>query len=157
MAYPSAKPMSGINVATVRTSGMKITHTTSLTAIPVRMDRMTPETMRMPSPTCGGKGGSASAGAFELTLRHFGCLLPAESHFFHNRSIVGLVVVNQDADGTGHQGEDQSGHDASVWYGCLQVVDPSAKDVEQQRHHSQRSNAGAGRHDNAGIKSKKIR
>lgn len=51
MTYPSVKPISGINVATTRTSGMKIIHKTSLTAIPDRMDRMTLEAMRMPSPT----------------------------------------------------------------------------------------------------------
>lgn len=78
-------------------------------------------------------------------------LLPAESHFFHKRGVVGLVVVDQDADGTGHQGEGQSAHDASIWYGSLQLVGPSGEDVEQQRHHSQGGNTGARRHDNAGI------
>lgn len=59
MTYPSAKPISGISVATVRTSGMKIIHNTSLTAKPARMDRTTLQTMRMPSPTCGGDGGAS--------------------------------------------------------------------------------------------------
>lgn len=78
-------------------------------------------------------------------------LLPAESHFFHKRGVVGLVVVDQDADGTGRQGEGQSAHDASIWYGSLQLIGPSGEDVEQQRHHSQGGNTGARRHDNAGI------
>lgn len=74
-----------------------------------------------------------------------------ESHFLHHGGVAGLAVVDDDADGAGHQGEDQSGHDASVRHGSLQVLDPSAQDVEQQRHHAEGSDAGAGRHDNAGM------
>lgn len=88
-----------------------------------------------------------SAGAFTPQW-----ILPAvDSHFFHKHGIVWLVVVDEDADGAGHQGEDHRGYDASVRYGSLQIFDPVAIDVEQQRHHTQSGHAGAGCHDNAGV------
>lgn len=107
-----------------------------------------------------GKKGASQQGSFLSLTDQIGnlplktgewTLLPAESHFFHQCDVVGPVVVDEDADGTGHQGEGQSGHDASVWYGGLQLAGPSAEDEQQQGHHSQGGNAGAGRHDNAGM------
>lgn len=78
-----------------------------------------------------------------------------ESHFFHNHCVVWFVVIDKDADGAGHQGEGESGHDAAVRHSIFQITDSSAEDIEQQRHHSQGRNAGAGCHNNAGMQSEK--
>lgn len=55
MTYPSIKPISGINAATDRTSGVRIIHSTSLTAIPDRMDTTMLKMIRMLSPACQEK------------------------------------------------------------------------------------------------------
>lgn len=59
-------------------------------------------------------------------------------------------MIDEDADGAGHQGEDERFHDAAVRDGVLQSGEPLAEDVEQQRHHAQGCYAGARRHDDTG-------
>lgn len=59
-------------------------------------------------------------------------------------------MIDEDAQGTRHQGEDQRFHDAAVRDGVLQPGEPLGEGVEQQRHHAQGGDAGARRHGDAG-------
>lgn len=59
-------------------------------------------------------------------------------------------MIDEDAGGARHQGEDERFHDAAVWDGVLQSGETLAEDVKQQRHHTQGCDAGARRHDDAG-------
>lgn len=59
-------------------------------------------------------------------------------------------MINDNANGTRHQGERKSGHDAAVWYSIFQATESLAEDIEQQRHQTQGGNAGASCHYNAG-------
>lgn len=59
------------------------------------------------------------------------------------------MVIDEDAEGARHQGEDERFRDAAVRDGVLQSGEPLAEDVKQQRHHTQGCDAGARRHDDA--------
>lgn len=59
-------------------------------------------------------------------------------------------MIDGDANGTRHQGERESGHDAAVRYSIFQPAESLAEDIEQQRHQTQGRDAGASGHHNAG-------
>lgn len=59
-------------------------------------------------------------------------------------------MIDEDAKGTRHQGENQSLDDAEVRYKVLQTSKALAEDIEQQRHQTQGCDGGAGGHYDAG-------
>lgn len=64
--------------------------------------------------------------------------------------VIGPVVVDEDADATGHEDHDQRYDDVDVRHGALQVGEALAVEVEQQRHHAQSQQCRAGSHHDAG-------
>lgn len=145
--YPNMKPIRGMSAATSRISTMAIIHSTSLTATADRTDTTRLEMIRMPRPTCG-QFKQLPPGTEHRQILPVGDAVTA--HLFHHRGVFWSEVMDEDADGAGHQSEDQRFHDAAVGDGVLQSGEPLAEDIEQQRHHTQGCNAGACRHDDAG-------
>lgn len=66
-------------------------------------------------------------------------------------------MLNGDADATRHQCQHQSLDDAEVWDGVFQITEALGENVEQQRHHTQRCEAGAsGQYDAVNVSDKKM-
>lgn len=63
--------------------------------------------------------------------------------------ILRPVVVDEDADATRQEDQDQGYDDVDVRYGFLQVREALAVQVEQERHHAESQYGGAGGHHDA--------
>lgn len=122
---------------------MTIIHSTPLTATADRTDTTMLEMSRMLRPACGQVRQLPSD--TRLCLREAGA-----AHLLHQRGVFWGVVIDENAEGARHQGEDERFHDAAVRDGVLQSGEPLAEDVKQQRHHTQGCDAGARCHDDAG-------
>lgn len=72
----------------------------------------------------------------------------ARSNLCDHLGVLRPVVVNEDADSAGYEHQDQRDDDVEVGHGVLQVEALTVQ-VEQQRHHAQSQQRGAGRHHNA--------
>lgn len=79
-----------------------------------------------------------------------------QSYLFHDSYVFWYVMLNGDADATRHQCQHQSLDDAEVWDGVFQITEALGENVEQQRHHTQRCEAGAsGQYDAVNVSDKK--
>lgn len=70
-------------------------------------------------------------------------------HLGDDLGIFGSVVVDEDPEAAGDQDHDQGHGDVHVGDGVLHVSEALTEDEEQQRHHGQSQQSGAGRHHDA--------
>lgn len=136
--YPIVKPMSGSSAAAPRTSAVRIIHSMSLTTMADRAKTIMLEITRMLRPACWGqiecyrtlnmKMIWDSAFLLRLCGTHF------STHSFDDDRVLWFVVVNDNTDGTRHQGECKSSNDAEIWNSIFQTRKALAVDIEQQRH-----------------------